>query len=362
MLLSERELISLIKRKLESSSPSREIIVGPGDDAAVIAHPSGEALVISTDALVEDVHFSLRWASGFLLGQKSFLSSVSDIFAMGARPHACLVSLGLPLNIEPSFVEDLYDGMLKQANRLGASIVGGNISRSEKLFIDMTVTGVVHPEAVVTRAGASVGDSIYVTGELGGAALASKCLLKGRIDRSMVMRAESVFRGVSAGTQSEGDDAAVVELLARFFVPKIRAEEARLLSEARICTSMIDISDGIGSDLSQICFESGVGALIEIDSIPVFDRIPAIAMRGGFDLRELAICGGEDYELLFTVGFGEEARLHRLFDANALCRITKIGRILPKSKGLVYVDCNGERIESFAGFDHFAGKADRRNG
>jgi len=360
MRLSEKELISLIRRKLEGNCSSREILVGPGDDAAVIAHPVGEALVISTDALVEDVHFCLDWATGSLLGQKAFLASVSDIFAMGARPRTCLVSLGLPMKTEPSFVEDLFDGMLKQANRLGASIVGGNISRSEPLFIDMTVTGVVRPEAVITRAGANVGDSIYVTGELGGAALAVECLLKGRIDGAMVARAEPILRGASAGTRAVGDDAAVVELLSRFFVPKIRADESLLLAEARICTSMIDISDGIGSDLSQICDESGVGALVEIDSIPLFDRIPAIAMTEESDFIELAICGGEDYELLFTVDPNDEARLRELFGTNALCRITKVGRIVPKSKGLVYVDSNGEQIESFAGFDHFAGKAERQ--
>ena len=359
MRLSERELISLIRRKLEGNCSSSEVIVGPGDDAAVIAHPVGEALVISTDALVEGVHFCLDWATGFLLGQKALLASISDIFAMGARPQTCLVSLGLPVKTEPSFVEDLFDGMLKEANRLGASIVGGNISRSENLFIDMTVTGVVRPEAVVTRAGANVGDNIYVTGELGGAALAAKCLLKGRIDRAMVAKAESVLRGASLelGTWNL-ELGAVVELLARFFVPKIRADESLVLAEARICTSMIDISDGIGSDLSQICHESGVGALVKIDSIPLFDRIPAIAMTEESDLTELAICGGEDYELLFTVNPNDEARLRELFGTNALCTISKIGRIVPKSKGVVYVDSKGERFERFTGFDHFARRAD----
>ncbi len=369
MRLSERELISLIRRKLARGISSEEVIVGPGDDAAVIAHPVGQALVISTDALVEDVHFSLEWATGFLLGQKALLTSVSDVFAMGAAPQTCLVSLGLPTRIEPAFVEDLFDGMIKQANRFNACIVGGNISRSENLFIDMTVTGVVRPEAVITRAGANVGDSIYVTGELGGAALAAECLLKGRIDRSMVARAESVLRGDSDGTRAVGDDAAVVELLARFFVPRIRADEAISLAEARICTSMIDISDGIGSDLSHICDESGVGALVEIDSIPLFDRIPAIAMMEKSDLIELAICGGEDYELLFTIDRNNEARLHQLFDENALCSISRIGHVVPKSKGVVYVFCNGERFKSaegrdsakgerFAGFDHFTRRAD----
>jgi len=358
MRLSEKELISLIRRKLEANVTSAEVIVGPGDDAAVIAQCADEALVISTDALVEDVHFSLDWATAFLLGVKSLLSSISDIFAMGARPQACLVSLGLPAGIEPPFIEDLFDGMIRQANRFGACIVGGNISRSEKLFVDMTVTGLVHPGAVITRAGAKVGDSIYVTGELGGAALAAKCLLERRINGQTVARVESILRGDSEAPLTGSDDASLVELLARFFAPRIRADESQLLAEARICTAMIDLSDGIGSDLGHICQESGVGALVKIDSIPLFDMVPAVAMTEESDLTELAICGGEDYELLFTVDPSDEARLQQLFGTDLRCPISKIGRIISKSEGLIYLGKNGERLDRFGGFDHFARRAD----
>jgi len=357
MRISERGLVSLIRRKLESNCSSREVILGPGDDAAVIAHPVGNALVISTDALVENVHFRLDWATGCLLGKKAFLASVSDIFAMGARPQTCLVSLGLPVRTEPAFVEDIFDGMLEEANRLGASVVGGNISRSDILFIDMTVTGVVQPDSVITRAGAKVGDSIYVTGELGGAALAAKNLLEGRIDGAMVTRAEAALKVGNEISETESDNAGVIELLSRFFVPKIRADESLLLAEARICTSMIDISDGVGSDLGQICEESGVGALVEIGSIPLFDKIPTMAMTEDSDLTELAINGGEDYELLFTINPTDEARLHELLGTNALCAISRIGRITPESEGVVYMNSKGERFERFAGFDHFAGRA-----
>ncbi|MBN2209651.1 MAG: thiamine-phosphate kinase [Candidatus Coatesbacteria bacterium] len=360
MRLSEKELISLIRRKLEANVTSAKVIVGPGDDAAVIAQSADKALVISTDALVEGVHFSLDWATAFLLGQKSLLSSISDIFAMGARPQACLVSLGLPAGIEPPFIEDLFDGMIRQANRFGACIVGGNISRSERLFVDMTVTGIVHPGAVITRAGAKVGDSIFVTGDLGGAALAVKCLLERRINGQTVARVESILRGDSEAPPTCSGDAGLVELLARFFVPRIRADESQLLAEARICTSMIDLSDGIGSDLGHICQESGVGALVEIESVPLFDMVPVAAMTDESDLTELAICGGEDYELLFTVDPGDEARLQELLGVGLRCPISKIGRIISKSEGLIYLSKNGECLDRFAGFDHFARRAEGR--
>ncbi|HUT02470.1 MAG TPA: thiamine-phosphate kinase [bacterium] len=358
MRFSEKELISLIKRRLAKSAPSEGIIVGPGDDAAIIAPTPGEALVISTDAVVEDVHFRLEWATGFLLGSKSLLSSISDIFAMGARPQACLVSLGLSSRIDPLFVEDLFEGMLKGAGRLGASIVGGNITRSDKVFIDMTVTGLVAPGAAITRAGAEVGDAIYVTGCLGGAALAAECLFGGRMDKGALIKVESFLRDDMA--EPQGDDAAQIALLSRFFAPPIRAQESLTLAAARICTSMIDISDGIGSDLREVCCESEVGAEIEIDSIPVFDRVPGSAAIKESDMLELAISGGEDYELLFTVRQADELRLHRLFRTNDLCRITKIGRITPSSAGLVFLDKNGRQSGGFTGFDHFRKKEEGR--
>ncbi len=354
MRFSEKELISLIKKRLAKGAPSEGIIVGPGDDAAIIAQPPGEALVISTDAIVEDVHFRLEWATGFLLGLKSLLSSISDIFAMGARPQACLVSLGLSSRTDPIFVEDLFEGMLKGAGRFGASIVGGNITRSDKLFIDMTVTGHVVSGAAITRAGAEIGDAIYVTGCLGGAALAAECLFGGRMDKGALAEAESFLRDDMA--ELRGDDAAQTELLSRFFAPPIRAQESLALVAARICTSMIDISDGIGSDLREVCCESEVGAVIEIDSIPVFDRVPGSVAIKESDMLQLAISGGEDYELLFTVHQSDELRLHRLFQTNNLCPITKIGRIAPSSEGLVFLDKNGRPSGGFTGFDHFSRK------
>jgi len=352
MRLSERELVSLIRRKLARSTASEGTIVGPGDDAAIIAPPPGEALALSTDAIVEDVHFRRRWATGFLLGLKSLLSSISDIFAMGARPRACLVSLGLSTWASPLFVEDLFEGMLKAAGRFGASIVGGNITRSNKLFIDMTVTGHLAPGNAITRAGAKVGDAIYVTGHLGGAALAAKHLFGGRIDRGRLAEVESFLRDDVAATPGD----AQVELLSRFFAPPIRAEESSALAAAGICTSMIDISDGIGSDLREVCHESGVGAVIEIDSIPVFDRLPGSLAINRRDMLRLAISGGEDYELLFTVRQSDELRLQRLFQENDLCPITKIGRITPNSEGIVFLDNDGRPSEGFTGFDHFSTK------
>ncbi|MBN1592736.1 MAG: thiamine-phosphate kinase [Candidatus Coatesbacteria bacterium] len=358
MRLSERELISLIRRKLATSSPGRGIVVGPGDDAAVVSIPENESLVISTDSLVEDVHFSLKWATGFLLGQKSFLSSISDIYAMGARPHTCLVSLGLSRTTESAFVEDLFDGMLAQAERLGVSIIGGNIARSEKVFIDMTVTGAARRNRIITRGGAKVGDSVFVTGELGGAAIAVEMLLRGQISPEDVEMTERVIRGREVPLEPKSKDAALVSLISRFFAPSLRPDEALLLSNARICTSLIDISDGIGSDLAQICSESQVGALIDTKSIPLFKELPNIAKGEDFELRRLAMRGGEDYELLFTVAPDDELRLQQLFDSNSLCRVSKIGHIIPASEGLVFADREGRPIECLSGFDHFAGKAE----
>ncbi|MBN2208358.1 MAG: thiamine-phosphate kinase [Candidatus Coatesbacteria bacterium] len=354
MRLSEKELISLIRRKLEQSATSKRVIVGPGDDAAVLEAPSGEAVVLSTDAIVQDVHFALHRCTGFLLGQKALLSSVSDVVAMGARPDSCLCSLGLPASTEVSFVEDLFDGMLMAARPLGVSVIGGNISRSDKLFVSMTATGTAQKDLLLKRSGAREGDLIYVTGELGGAALAASCFAKGEFSLEQIKVADCFLRAGCSDDSLSEEQAAVVELVRSFFTPSLRLNEALLLASERISTAMIDISDGIASDLEHVCFESGVGAAVEVDSVPVFGRIKRPVECVGPEMSALAINGGEDYELLFTVGPENEPRLRHLFTERNLCSITKIGHIVARSEELTYVDGRGSPVSGQGGFDHFA--------
>ncbi|MCD6326139.1 thiamine-phosphate kinase [bacterium] len=355
MRLNEREMVSLIRRKLGSVSSLGTTIIGPGDDAAAIDIGSGMALVLSTDTIVENVHFKSDWVSAYLLGYKSFLAAVSDIYAMGARPNTSLCSLGLPTSrTTRAFIDELFDGLVKAGAELGVETVGGNISRSRELFISTSVTGFANADTIAQRSGAKVGDSIYVTGRLGGAAVATHCLLNGRFCESDIKDAHHVLFARCASEEMGLEHPIATRLLKELFMPTLRAQESLALSEQNFCTSMIDISDGIGSDLQAICDESKVGASIDVTALPLFEGAEVLEMPGESGLLNPLIQGGEDFELLFTVNRGDESRLRDFFHKKGFCEITRIGRITGAVEGMRFVDASGSGVSGIDGFDHFA--------
>jgi thiamine-monophosphate kinase len=263
--------------------------LGIGDDAAIIRQQAGRDLVITTDLLVEEVDFRLGWTTPWLLGYKALAVSLSDIAAMGARPRYALLSIGIPTDIWNSgFVDKLYDGFFSLAEKYRVALIGGDVSRTpERLVIDAIVLGDAPRDLAIKRSGARPGDHIFVTGELGGAAAGLRLLESGTRLRRKTSR--------SAHYHS------IERLLLRQLRPEPRVAWGALLGQERLPTAMMDISDGLSSDLTHLCRSSGVGAIIDAERIPVDSSVVNLCGRRALDPLRLALDGGEDFELLFTI-------------------------------------------------------------
>ena len=310
---SEFDFIQSLRQRLATeggpSSSSPQI----GDDAAVIPPTAGKEIIVSTDLLVEDIDFRRVNTPPFLLGYKALAVSLSDIAAMGARPRWSLVSIGVPEEIwESSFIDNFYDGLLELARRYDVKLIGGDTSRTpDKVIIDSIVIGECNAGAAVRRAGARVSDQIFVTGELGGAAGGLRLLERG---------AQLPENGTAADFHS------LDHLLLRHLRPEPRVGWGLVLGQERLATAMIDISDGLSSDLHHLCVESKVGALIDSALIPIDQHVVELCGRRALDPLQLALHGGEDFELLFTVNRQSATRLPKRVDGVS---ITRIGEITP---------------------------------
>jgi thiamine-monophosphate kinase len=298
----------------------RGVVVGPGQDCAVLrAGPS--KLLATVDAVVEGVHFKSEWMSPHQLGRRSFLVNASDIAAMGGRPRWCLVSIAVPRDYSKRALVAIHKGLDDAAAEAGACIVGGNVTASSRLCISVTLIAEA-PKRIVTRRGARPGDRVFVTGTVGDAALGVRCLR---------------------------DGSGSAHAVRRYREPTPRLKAGRLLIEAGVVSAMIDVSDGLVQDLDHVCTESGVGAVVEASRLPLspaFER----RCRGKIDL---ALSGGEDYELLCTASVRKDEVLGRL-RSRLGCEITAIGRIT-KGRGVRVVDGDGARMDLDAvGHDHFS--------
>jgi thiamine-monophosphate kinase len=307
----------------------RHLILGIGDDAAAW---QGEATIqlATVDALVQDVHFRLNLTSWAELGWKAIAINLSDIATMGGQPRYALVSLALPDETEVENVTSLYQGMLELARRFEVAIVGGNISRAPLVIINITVVGNAkgRGQSLLTRSAAKIGDQVAVTGYLGTAAAGLEMLTK----------------------HLKFDVKASASLRKAFVQPYPRVAEGQALVKCGV-KAAIDISDGLISDLNHICQASQVGARIEIERVPI---APAVKSNFGAQARELALSGGEDYELLFT---GPAAIIEKARSAVS-CPVTVIGEIVAdKAKKITLVDKKGKRVSlPKMGWDHFARK------
>jgi thiamine-monophosphate kinase len=311
----EFEFLSNIKRQFNLNKI--------GDDCAVLPKNSTHDLIISTDLLVEDIDFRRNWLIPKLLGHKALAVSLSDIAAMGGTPIWSMLSIGIPKDVwQTNFVDEFYDGYLRLAKKFNVELVGGDVSKMpDRIVIDSIIGGEVKRNKAVMRSTANVGDLIFLTGKLGGASAGLNLLEQG-------------FR-YSDGERIWRNDL-MLKQLSPF--PQISAGE-RL---AKVATSMIDISDGLSSDLRHICEASNVGAKIYADKIPIHKKIGGLTKNFAEQL-DFALNGGEDYELLFTVKPNKAKDLPYLL----------IGEITDKNC-LIELDTNGkiERIEP-QGFQHF---------
>ncbi len=279
-----------------------------GDDCAVLPKDSKTDLVITTDLIVEDIDFRLDWTTPELVGAKTLAVSLSDIAAMGAEPKWALLSIGIPANIwDSDFVDRFYDGWFTLARHYEVELVGGDISRTpEKIVFDSIVAGEVIKGKAILRSGAMPGDSIYVTGALGGAF-------------GGLMLLESGFRYSNSSKRHQ-------EIIAKQLRPVPQLASGKYLSEHGIATAMIDLSDGLSSDLRHLCQASGVGARIYAKDIPILPALSEITVAKD-QMMALGINGGEDFELLFT---SKEKNLSSLNlpDAQRIGEITEnVGRI-----------------------------------
>jgi thiamine-monophosphate kinase len=315
MDLTEDQLIAAVNRVLSGAGPG--VVVGPGDDAAVVSPGSGE-LVLTTDSMIEGVHFRNELTTPRDLGYKAIAVNVSDVAAMAASPRFAICALGLTETIDSGWVVELAGGMRECCDEFGLTLVGGNLSRGSEVSIVVTVTGEVVPGRAVRRDGARPGDRLVVTGSLGGSAAGLRV----------------------ASQRSWSDDEH--DALRRYMRPTPRVGEAGILSTHGV-TSMMDVSDGLAIDLSRLCRASGTGARVEIERVPVHPAATAAE----------ALEGGEDYELLATLPHSdavEDARseLREGFGVS----LSDIGAII--EEGLVAVDDDGaERPLRIEGWDHF---------
>ena len=327
--LGEFGLIDAIRRRAGRVHPHWRVSIG--DDAAVLTPKSGEELVWTTDALVEDVHFRWRTTDARSLGHKTLAVNLSDVGAMGARPLGFLLTLGLPDDVGGERLDEFFAGLLRLARASHCPLVGGDVTRANRFFANVAAVGAVARGRALLRSRARAGDRIFVTGELGGAAAGLR-LLEGPGARSAAER----------------------RLASRQLAPRPPWRVGAELVRLRLARAAIDVSDGLAQDLGHVARASGVGARVELERLPLARGLAGAAARLRVDPLELALAGGEDYELLFTAKRGAPSAA--VLTKRLRCRVTEIGVITARHR-LVFTRA-GRPVEPVArGFQHFKASA-----
>ena len=327
--IHEFELIRAIHRRHGRHTPS--VIQGIGDDAAIITSRAGQWTVLTTDLLTEGVHFDLRTATMADIGFRAAASNLSDIAAMGGTPQYLLVTLAIPRTGTSRHVHQLYRGMMAACRPHHVGLIGGDTSASNGgWFLSVALIGMVPSRLALFRSGARIGDYLYVTGTIGDA-LAGLRLLN-----EVPPRTKRYQWSTALSTRHRQF------LIGRHLRPTARVAEGQWLNTHRFATSAIDISDGLSGDLRHICRESHVGADLDLAALPLSPACHAFAASRELDPVDLALTGGEDYELLFTVSPRQRLRLERA----ALKRgfsLTCIGKIHPLRYGIQAISSHGRR-------------------
>ena len=284
--LGEFGLIDHLTQNNETRNAST--ILSVGDDAAVIDH-FGRQTVISSDLLLEGVHFDLSYTPLKHLGYKAVVVNVSDIYAMNATPTQIVLNIGFSNRFALESLDEFYDGVYAACEKYGVDLIGGDTTSSQKGFIiSITAIGEVTPDKYVKRSGAKSGDLICVSGELGGAFLGL----------TLLEREKRIFEETGAQPDLEGQ----TYIVGRLLKPEARKDIIEYFAEENILpTSMIDISDGLSSELMHICKQSQLGCVLYEDKLPFADDMKEFAYKLKTDPTACALSGGEDYELLFTV-------------------------------------------------------------
>ena len=316
----EFALIDQLQRMIDENHP--DLIAGIGDDAAVIrtAPEPTPYLLATTDILVEGRHFNCQWATPEQIGQKAAECNMSDIAAMGGSPSWMFISLVLNKNTDVQWVKALYAGIFTACQRHGAIIAGGDTTQGTVNTINIALLGSVAPDQLCLRSHAIPGDLLMVTGALGASA-AGLALLSKEIKPSSY-------------------------LLKKHVAPSCRLDVSRQI--AVFANAMIDISDGLGSEVHHICRQSGTGAQIDAVAIPIHQDVKTAAEKLGVDPLEFALSGGEDFELLFSI---QPDQLKFLQQTGLVCH--QVGQLVEASQGIHLIQPNGHTITLPGGYDHF---------
>lgn len=334
MKISDFGEIKLIEKIRKNTKIfSKDIVKGIGDDAAVIKFGKKHYMLLTTDTMMQDDHFKLGWFNPGQIGRKAIESNVSDIAAMGGFPKYALTSLALPKDTDVEFIDGLYKGINDAAKKYRISVIGGNLTCGDKISITITLVGLVEKKRLCLRGNAKVNDLILVTGNLGSSRAGLELFRNSRVGKSIDY----------------------------YLSPKANLNAARLLAKNGI-NAMEDVSDGLASEVINICNESKTGAVIYKEKIPLRKSAIADAKKVGKDAYDYALFGGEDYELVFTAN---EAQLKRLNNLKNKIKKTNnkntgkdnldftiVGKILPKKESVYLLDKN-KKIKLGYGYEHF---------
>jgi thiamine-monophosphate kinase len=334
--IGEFGLIDRLERLV--SHPDEQLVVGIGDDAAAVRTTPDRLLLLTADVLVERVHFDRRIHSFQQIGWRAMVANISDIAAMGGMPKHALISICLPGSMRVEEVEEIYGGLNAAAQEYGCAIIGGDTVTSPRdLVVSVALTGEVSEERLVTRGGARVGDLICVTGQLGGA----------QAGLAMLRLLEST--GTSPLPEEQW-----VQARDRHLWPRPRLREAQEVVRSGRIGAMIDVSDGLAGEVGHIARRSGVGAEIWEEKIPIGPQTLRVAEQLGISVLELALCGGEDFELVFTIPTDGVRDVTEIVFRKTGTKISTVGKILPAGEGLVQVSSKGKKKTLVAeGFRHF---------
>ncbi|MEW6593582.1 MAG: thiamine-phosphate kinase [Thermodesulfobacteriota bacterium] len=329
-LPSERELIARIRAEAAGEAP--DLLRGIGDDCAVFRQAGGELVSLATtDTLVEGIHFDCRWHPPQLLGRKAVAVNMSDIAAMGGIPRFVLLSLAAPARVAPAWIDALLAGLLTSVREYGAILIGGDTVKSgHELVLSVTVLGEAPGNQVCYRSGASPDDAVLVSGFLGQAAAGLALCQTGR----------------------QQENAAWQPLVAAHCDPQAQVALGRLLAESGKVHAMMDLSDGLATDLAHLCAESKVGAEVESAALPMTPELERAAAACGTRPLDWALAGGEDYQLVLTCAAADAETLLHLAQERLGITLTPVGRIVA-GQGVALLDATSRREISYQGYDHF---------
>ena len=332
--LGEFGLIERFRSQLKTRSP--RVIKGIGDDCAVFSSKQDTLQLISTDALVESVHFDLKTISAEQLGRKALTVNISDIAAMGGTPYLAVISLGLPQSTSTRFLDEFYSGLQSVCKDYKIELAGGDtVASPQQLFINISILGEARKDRVFTRTGARPGNQIFVTGTLADSAMGLQ-LLKTRKIKSVSSKHCRA-------------------LIQKHLEPIPRIKESTLLAKSKLqVTSMIDLSDGLVQDLSHLCGNDKLGAELYEAKLPFSQALKNVCQQKEYDPTDWVLQGGEDYELLFTIRQEDVKKLNSLF-LKADAPVSHIGEITSFPGKLVLNKINGRKkfLKASTGFNHF---------